>query len=117
VLTLLLFVCYVDLPTPSSVLNNIQNVEQYPGLGLGISVIAIDLRDTADSPLSLYMLSLACPFVEYIDLRGVKWLTSPSLLRFLRICNKIKEVRLKGTGIAVDDDGLSALCEVFFFLF
>jgi hypothetical protein len=49
--------------------------------------------------------------LDYVDLRGLEWLNSPYLLRFLRICSNISEIRIKDTGILENDDGLLGLVE------
>lgn len=83
---------------------------QLPGLGLGSSIVSLDLREST-SPLFLYISSLSCPFVEFVDIRGLVWLNTPALIRLLRICSRLKEVRLRGTGVPQDDEGLNALID------
>ncbi|KAA6367570.1 MAG: hypothetical protein EZS28_036903, partial [Streblomastix strix] len=78
------------------------------GLGLGSGIEVLDLRFISNMT-AVDVAAQCCPKVKCIDLRGVKCISAPTIVRLSRLCNNLELILLGGSNLSADDGAVIAI--------
>ena len=84
--------------------------ERVGGLGFGEHIRRLDLG-CVGSAYGLYVVSVCCPKLSTLSLEGAGWVNGAGVVRVVRVCEELREVGLRGTGIGREDEQMKALLE------